>query len=128
MRRIAIFVVFVAAIVTGYALGFYAQPAAAPGQGMKMNKTMGGMTATDAPVIPPVTGYAKGKRILFIHTETSDRKIAKLLTDMMGGSPVLLVPSISPFSIASSTLSSDFKKRAEGGSFHVTKAILLKGE
>jgi hypothetical protein len=94
MHRIAIFAVFVAAIVTGYALGFYTQPAAAPGQGMKMNKGMGGMVPADAPVIPAVTGYAEGKRILFIHTETSDPKIAKLLTDMMGGSPVLLVPAL----------------------------------
>ena len=54
---------------------------------------MGGMAARDAPVVPPVTGYSEGQKILFLHTETSDAEIAKLLTDMMG-SPVLVVPSL----------------------------------
>ncbi|MFQ5693284.1 MAG: hypothetical protein ACE5IM_09610, partial [Nitrospinota bacterium] len=31
--------------------------------------------------------------VLFLHTETSDPKIAKILTDMMG-SPVLVVPAL----------------------------------
>ena len=53
-----------------------------------------GMTAPDAPTIPPVTGYSEGQTVLFIHTETSDEKIAKILTDMMGGSPVLVVPAL----------------------------------
>lgn len=57
-------------------------------------KSMGGMMAADAPTVPPVTGYSEGREILFIHTETSDPKIAKILTDMMGGSPVLVVPSL----------------------------------
>ena len=47
----------------------------------------------DAPVIPAVAGYAEGEDIMFLHTEASDRKIAKLLSDMMG-SPVLHVPSL----------------------------------
>lgn len=54
---------------------------------------MGGMAARDAPVVPPVAGYSEGQKILFLHTETSDAEIAKLLTDMMG-SPVLVVPSL----------------------------------
>lgn len=45
------------------------------------------------PTPPPVTGYIERQEVLFIHTEASDLKIAKLLTDMMG-SPVLLVPSL----------------------------------
>ncbi len=60
-------------------------------------KTMGGMgmeIPANAPTVPPVTGYSKGQEILFIHTETSDPKIAKILTDMMGGSPVLVVPAL----------------------------------
>ena len=61
---------------------------------------MGMGAPADAPVIPAVTGYSEGKRVLFIHTETSDPKIAKLLTDMMGGSPVLLVPSLAKVSKA----------------------------
>ena len=56
--------------------------------------TMGGMMANDAPIIPAVTGYSEGQRILFIHTETSDPEIAQILTDMMGGSPVLVVPAL----------------------------------
>ncbi len=56
---------------------------------------MGGMKMpVGAPTIPAVTGYSEGQEILFIHTETSDPKIAKILTDMMGGSPVLVVPAL----------------------------------
>ncbi len=73
-------------------------PLSARSQGMKgMGKGSMSMSMTapkDAPVIPPVTGYSEGKTILFIHTETSDEKLAKILTDMMGGSPVLVVPSL----------------------------------
>lgn len=55
---------------------------------------MGGMSVTTGGVsVPPVKGYAEGEEILFIHTEASDPKVAKLLTDMMG-SPVLVVPSL----------------------------------
>ena len=46
------------------------------------------------PSVPPVKGIAEGQEIFFIHTEASDPKVAKLLTDMMG-SPVLVVPSLS---------------------------------
>lgn len=52
------------------------------------------MKVAGAPTVPPVTGYSEGHEILFIHTETSDPEIAKILTDMMGGSPVLVVPSL----------------------------------
>ncbi len=61
---------------------------------MKPMQPMGTMMVPkDAPVVPPVAGYADGQEILFLHTETSDPKIAKILTDMMG-SPVLVVPSL----------------------------------
>ncbi len=56
--------------------------------------SMEGMTGASGPTVPPVTGYSEGQEILFIHTETSDPKIAKILTDMMGGSPVLVVPAL----------------------------------
>ncbi len=57
-------------------------------------KPMGGMMMPrDAPVVPPVVGYTEGQQILFLHTEASDSKIAKILSDMMG-SPVFLVPSL----------------------------------
>jgi hypothetical protein len=56
---------------------------------------MGGMKMpANAPTIPPVSGFSEGREVAFIHTETSDPKIAKILTDMMGGSPVLVVPAL----------------------------------
>ncbi|MFP6774850.1 MAG: hypothetical protein VCE74_21355, partial [Alphaproteobacteria bacterium] len=61
---------------------------------MKPMSGMMGMKAVEGPKVPPVTGYSDGAVILFIHTETSDPKIAKILTDMMGGSPVLVVPAL----------------------------------
>lgn len=86
MGRLSILAVLVAAAITGYAVGYYVQPA--PTQ-------VGGMAAPKGvPIVPPVAGYSEGREILFIHTETSDPKIAKLLTDMMGGSPVLHVPAL----------------------------------
>lgn len=66
-----------------------------PAKRMKPMMGMGGMKMpADAPMIPPVTGYSEGQEILFVHTEISDPKIAKILTDMMGGSPVLVVPAL----------------------------------
>ncbi len=66
-----------------------------PAKGMMPMAGMGGMKMpANAPTVPPVTGYSEGQEILFIHTETSDPKIAKILTDMMGGSPVLVVPAL----------------------------------
>ena len=43
--------------------------------------------------LPAGKAYADGKEIYFIHTETSDAKIATLLTKMMN-SPVLEVPAL----------------------------------
>lgn len=65
-----------------------------------MGSTMsgGGMMVTDAPALPPVRGYSDGVEILFVHSETSDPDIAKILTDMMGGSPVLVVPKLAQIS------------------------------
>ncbi len=61
---------------------------------MKMPmKSMGDMMVSDAPAVPPVAGYAEGEEILFLHTETSDPELARVLTDMMG-SPVLVVPAL----------------------------------
>jgi hypothetical protein len=66
-----------------------------PARGMKPMAGMGGMKMVEnAPTVPAVTGYSQGQEILFIHTEASDPKIAKILTDMMGGSPVLVVPAL----------------------------------
>lgn len=51
------------------------------------------MGVDDAPVVPPVRGYAAGEEVLFIHTEASDPEIAEILTDMMR-SPVFVVPEL----------------------------------
>ena len=86
MGRLSILAALIAVAITGYAVGFYVQPAPTQVAGMRA-------APAGAPAIPPVTGYSEGREILFLHTETSDPKIAKLLTDMMG-SPVLHVPSL----------------------------------
>lgn len=44
--------------------------------------------------VPLVDGFYKGQEILFMHTEASDKKVADLLTGMMG-SKVIFVPSLS---------------------------------
>lgn len=60
-----------AALVTGYAVGYFFNPAG----------------------VPPVKGYLEGREISFLHTEASDAKVAELLTRMMR-SPVLVVPAL----------------------------------
>lgn len=71
MRRWAWIAVIVAALVTGYAAGYFLNPVG----------------------VPPVKAYTEGREIRFIHTEASDPKVAELLTGMMK-SPVLVVPSL----------------------------------
>lgn len=53
---------------------------------------MSGM-AQDVPRFPPVAAYYDGERVFFAHTETSDKKISDVLTNMMG-SPVVTVPAL----------------------------------
>lgn len=71
MRRWVWLAVVVAALATGYAAGYFLNPAG----------------------VPPVKAYTEGKEIRFLHTEVSDPKVAKLLTEMMK-SPVLVVPAL----------------------------------
>ncbi len=71
MRKGVWVAVIVAALATGYAAGYFWNPAG----------------------VPPVKGYLEGREIRFLHTEASDPKVADLLTDMMR-SPVLVVPSL----------------------------------
>jgi hypothetical protein len=61
------------------------------GSGMNM---MGAIDIATIPRVPPVTGYAEGERIFFLHTEVSDVNIGRIMTDMMA-SPVPVVPSLS---------------------------------
>ena len=64
----------------------------APGP-MQGNSMMG--NNAQVPRFPPVFAYAEGEGIYFIHSEASDPKVVKMLTEMMGGSPVLYVPALS---------------------------------
>ncbi len=70
MRKWVWVSVILAALLTGYAVAFAVRPA-----------------------VPPVKAYAEGREIQFLHTEVSDPKIAKLLSEMMR-SPVLVVPEL----------------------------------
>lgn len=71
MRKWVWIAVIFAALVTGYAVGYFFNPAG----------------------VPPVKGYLDGREIRFLHTEASDPKVADLLTAMMR-SPVLVVPAL----------------------------------
>ncbi|MFQ5420367.1 MAG: hypothetical protein ACE5EY_08385 [Anaerolineae bacterium] len=53
----------------------------------------GGQHSTDQ-YAPLVSGLYEGGELLFIHTETSDPDVATMLTEMMGGPQVVLVPEL----------------------------------
>jgi hypothetical protein len=59
---------------------------------------MGDMDMEDMPHtdvrLPPVAVYYDGEEIFMVHPEASDPDIADALTEMMGGSPVLVVPEL----------------------------------
>jgi hypothetical protein len=65
----------------------------ADGTAGQMNGGMAGMPVTDVR-LPPVAGFYDGQGIFFVHPEASDPDVAGMLTDMMGGSPVLVVPEL----------------------------------
>jgi hypothetical protein len=44
--------------------------------------------------LPPVAGFYDGEEVFFIHPEASDAEVADMLTEMMAGSPVLVVPQL----------------------------------
>jgi hypothetical protein len=55
---------------------------------------MGNMDqAPSTDLAPLVSGFYNGGEVLFIHTESSDPEVAKMLTDMMGPQ-VVLVPEL----------------------------------
>ena len=90
MTRNVVVTGVVAMVMAGFVLAYTALVPAAS------RPAMGGMGGEGAGVsrFPAVKGFAEGQEIYFIHSEASDRRIAELLTDMMGGSPVLVVPSL----------------------------------
>lgn len=90
MARNLIVTTVVAVLKAGFVLAYPALNPAAAQAGMG---GMGGMTTTSEHTIPPVQGFAGGEEIFFLHTETSNPKVAERLTSMMG-SPVLVVPSL----------------------------------
>ncbi|MDP8931630.1 MAG: hypothetical protein M3O70_24440 [Actinomycetota bacterium] len=58
-----------------------------------MGGDMGDMPSTDVR-LPPVAGFYAGEEVFFVHPEASDPEVAGMLTEMMGGSPVLVVPEL----------------------------------
>ena len=87
MTRNVIVAAVVAVIMAGFVLAYTALTPAGSRLGM------GGMSAAGVPQLPAVRGFAEGREIYFVHSEASDPKIAKVLTEMMQ-SPVLVVPSL----------------------------------
>lgn len=64
--------------------------------------------------VPPVQGFYEGKTVTFIHTEASDRSVAKKLTGMKG-SPVLEVPELADVSASSLAKVYVFQNGVSGG-------------
>lgn len=73
----------------------------APSQGMEQ-ATQDEMQAMDAMGVqqttdqfaPLVRGFYEGGEMLFVHTEASDEGVAEMLTEMMAGPLVVLVPEL----------------------------------
>lgn len=68
---------------------------------MNASESMDGMgnmgidtSQTTQQYAPLVGGLYEGGQVLFIHTETSDPAVAEMLTEMMGGPEVVLVPEL----------------------------------
>ncbi len=72
-----------------------AVPTAEPTSIMEGMDNMGvDSSQTTQQYAPLVGGLYNGGEVLFIHTETSDREVATMLTEMMGGPQVILVPEL----------------------------------
>lgn len=61
---------------------------------MDMDEMTGVGSEPTGKYAPMVGGYYNGGDILFIHTEASDAGVAEMLTEMMGGPLVVLVPEL----------------------------------
>lgn len=59
-----------------------------------MEMDMQGMENEAGKYAPLVTGFYNGGELQFIHTEASDPDVANMLTEMMGGPQVILVPAL----------------------------------
>ena len=107
MARNLVVTVLVSVVMAGFVLA-YISLTQVQAVGMKGMNSKG-------PVVPPVRAFMEGEEILFIHTEASDPKLAKMLTDMMGGSPVLVVPSLAQAPAAMLANVYVFKNGIKGG-------------
>lgn len=107
MARNLIVTVLVSVVMAGFVLVYTSLAQVQTGAMMGMN--------SEGPVVPPVKAFMDGEEILFIHTEASDPKLAKLLTEMMGGSPVLVVPSLAQAPAAMLANVYVFKNGISGG-------------
>lgn len=70
-------------------------PAAANGTGMNAAAESG---EDGPPRFPAVFGYYDDQEVFFIHSETSNPDVSNMLTEMMGGSPVLVVDNLAEIS------------------------------
>lgn len=61
---------------------------------LEQTDAMGDAGEDQPPRFPPVFAYYEGEEVFFIHSETSNPEVSQMLTDMMGGSPVLVVDSL----------------------------------
>jgi hypothetical protein len=66
-----------------------------PSTAMSMDSMVGmGSDKSTNDFAPLVMGFYEGGKVLFIHTEASDPDVATMLTEMMGGPLVVLVPAL----------------------------------
>jgi hypothetical protein len=87
MKRNLLVTTVVAVLMAGFVLIYTALTPA------QAQPSMGGSVTGTGGTVPGVTGYADGREIRFVHTETSSPKIARILTGMTR-SRVLVVPSL----------------------------------
>ena len=88
MKRNLLILALIAVLVGGVAAAYLLLTPANQRGSMGMDEAAGG------PTHPAVLGYAEGAEVRFIHPEASDPAITEMLTEMMGGSPVLVVPAL----------------------------------
>jgi len=87
-----LFLVVLATACTGIA----ASPTATPQPTATSMDSMSGMGSDRSTndFAPLVRGFYEGDEVLFIHTEASDPDVAQMLTEMMAGPLVVLVPQL----------------------------------
>lgn len=87
--------IVVAIVIAAVTLGFGAWWVWGLDRGVAMDDMAGmdDMPHTDVR-LPPVQGFYEGEEIFFTHPEASDPQVADRLTEMMAGSPVLVVPEL----------------------------------